>query len=581
MLDLPTATLRVPYIHKEDESDIKDIKKIKEENHNIKEIKEEDKNDIKEIEKIKEKEENDIRKIKKIKEEEENNNDIRNSDKTKENKESQDSLTDISKSSLSSTDASEEERYFQKLSSGDEKSSDDDFNVNFEAKIKKDRLISMRKSYASTGNIINSHQSPYDPVMRRSRNFQSRQNLLRSSIERNSFYYSMNSVKGKDDLSYRIRHSNSSLNIPTIEGNSRRVDDIRKLRKTFTSPHISDSNFSIYSDYTSTDTICSSMMSVGSSYSICDSCDNICESIIDLLEKKETRRFTEMENGHLKLIEYKQCPKWLTDNPYIISSYRPPCYSYKACYKSLFYVHNETGNIYTHLIGTVLFTLFYGFTAFQYIPSFKELDSLEITSIIMSVVGGFICMYFSSHFHLFSSHSLKVNRNWLTCDFIGIVSLIYTTGLPLSYYSFYCLPEFRVKYMAVSAIVGAVSLVSMLNPVFSKDEYRLIRSGLFLVLAISELLPIGYAIIFFKKSVLVNYLSLYFVIAGTSMYLLGLILYAKRIPEIYYPGKFDVWGHSHQLFHTLILLASVTFYVGIMKTVRAYNLDPSICTSLF
>jgi len=38
----------------------------------------------------------------------------------------------------------------------------------------------------------------------------------------------------------------------------------------------------------------------------------------------------------------------------------------------------------------------------------------------------------------------------------------------------------------------------MLNPVFSKDEYRLIRSGLFLILAISELLPIGYAILFFN-----------------------------------------------------------------------------------
>jgi len=352
MLDLPTATLRVPYIHKEDESDIKEIKKIKEEN-DIKEIRgikevesgiKEVENGIKEVEnvikEIKEVE-NDIKEIKEVE------NDIKEINKSKDDVESQDSLTDLSKSTLSSKSTSEEEKYFRKLSSGNEKSSDDDFDVNFEAKLKKDRLISMRKSYASTGNIKfnDSNLSPYDPIMRRSRNFQSRQNLLKSAIERNSHYYSMNSVKGKDDLSYRIRHSSSSMNIPTVEANIRRIDNIRKLRKTFTSPHISDSNFSLYSDYTSSDTICSSMMSVGSTYSICDSCDNICESIIDLLKKKETKHFTEMENGHLKLIEYNQCPKWLTDNPYIITSYRPPCYSYKACYKSLLYVHNETVNI--------------------------------------------------------------------------------------------------------------------------------------------------------------------------------------------------------------------------------------------
>jgi len=38
----------------------------------------------------------------------------------------------------------------------------------------------------------------------------------------------------------------------------------------------------------------------------------------------------------------------------------------------------------------------------------------------------------------------------------------------------------------------------MLNPVFSRDEYRLVRSGLFFLLAASELIPIAYALIFFN-----------------------------------------------------------------------------------
>ncbi|ORX78535.1 HlyIII-domain-containing protein [Anaeromyces robustus] len=435
-------------------------------------------------------------------------------------------------------------------------------------------LLNASKYYTSTNNLLLRYTSKTKKG--------SKQNLLRTTLEKNgenAEFYSLTNLKTDEDSGI-LKHSKSSLLIPSIEKNSREHIGIRKLRKTLTNPHLSDGSLdSLYSEFSgSTDSFCSSVAS--STYSICESCESICESVIDLLEKKDIKRFTEMENGHLKLITYNQCPKWLADNPYIITNYRPPCYSYLACAKSLLYIHNETGNIYTHLIGEVLFTIFYIVTAFQYIPSFKILESLEIAVITLSIIGGFTCMYFSSHFHLFSAHSLKVNRNWLTCDFIGIVSLIYTTGLPLSYYSFYCLHDFRVKYMAVSAIIGAVSLIAMFNPIFSRDEYRLIRSGLFLLLAITELIPIGYGLIKFNNDIVFNYLSFTYVATGSILYAIGLFLYAKRLPEKLYPGAFDVWGHSHQIFHSLILIASILFYIGIMKMVKAFNSDPTICTRM-
>jgi len=435
-------------------------------------------------------------------------------------------------------------------------------------------LLNLHKYYASTGNLLLRRLSKSSK--------KSKESLLRSTLEKNgenAEYYSLSSLKTDENIS-GLKHSKSSLLIPSTEGNSREFNSgIRKLRKTLTNPQLSDASLdSLYSDFGSTDSFCSSVAS--SSYSICESCESICESVIDLLEKKDMKRFTEMENGHLKLITYNQCPKWLADNPYIITNYRPPCYSYYACIKSLLYIHNETGNIYTHLVGEVLFTIFYIVTAFQYIPSFKILESLEIAVISLSVIGGFTCMYFSSHFHLFSAHSLKVNRNWLTCDFVGIISLIYTTGLPLSYYSFYCLNDFRVKYMAVSAIIGAISLISMFNPIFSKDEYRLIRSGLFLILSLIELIPIGYGLIKYESDIVFNYLSFVYVTVGSLLYCIGLVLYAKRIPEKYYPGLFDIWGHSHQIFHSLILIASIVFYIGIMKMVKAFNSDENICTRM-
>lgn len=41
-----------------------------------------------------------------------------------------------------------------------------------------------------------------------------------------------------------------------------------------------------------------------------------------------------------------------------------------------------------------------------------------------------------------------------------------------------------------------------------------------------------------------------------------------RIPERFQPGKYDVWGSSHQIFHVLILFAAMSHLTGL---IRAYE----------
>ncbi|KAF3048800.1 hypothetical protein E8E11_001705 [Didymella keratinophila] len=47
---------------------------------------------------------------------------------------------------------------------------------------------------------------------------------------------------------------------------------------------------------------------------------------------------------------------WQQDNAYITSGYRPQSNSYAKSWKSLLYIHNETVNIYTHLLGALAFS---------------------------------------------------------------------------------------------------------------------------------------------------------------------------------------------------------------------------------
>jgi hypothetical protein len=45
---------------------------------------------------------------------------------------------------------------------------------------------------------------------------------------------------------------------------------------------------------------------------------------------------------------------------------------------------------------------------------------------------------------------------------------------------------------------------------------------------------------------------------------LGVATYACRVPERWFPGKFDIFGHSHQLWHLAVVLAAWVHYLAIM-----------------
>lgn len=47
-----------------------------------------------------------------------------------------------------------------------------------------------------------------------------------------------------------------------------------------------------------------------------------------------------------------QCFK---DNDFLERGHRPPLPSFRACFKSIFRIHTETGNIWTHMLGCVAF----------------------------------------------------------------------------------------------------------------------------------------------------------------------------------------------------------------------------------
>jgi channel protein (hemolysin III family) len=47
---------------------------------------------------------------------------------------------------------------------------------------------------------------------------------------------------------------------------------------------------------------------------------------------------------------------------------------------------------------------------------------------------------------------------------------------------------------------------------------------------------------------------------GGAIYIIGAGIYVARVPERCKPGKFNVFGHSHQLFHFCVVTACIIHY---------------------
>jgi adiponectin receptor len=88
---------------------------------------------------------------------------------------------------------------------------------------------------------------------------------------------------------------------------------------------------------------------------------------------------------------------------------------------------------------------------------------------------------------------------------------------------------------------------------------------MFVCFGLSGVVPVVHGLILHGWQYLEDRMSLSWVIAHGLMYVIGAFLYAARWPERSFPGRFDIWGSSHQIFHLFVVLAAGTHLYGMGK----------------
>ena len=400
--------------------------------------------------------------------------------------------------------------------------------------------------------------------------------------------------------------------------------------------------------------------------------------------------------SELRLGTYEEAPKYIQDNEYIKRGYLLNCNTFKKTLRSLLMLHNESVNVWSHLIGAIFFffliwytTIFitnlqtqisnirsdassvankakelkeqspilmnniynsmkeieknfkyYNYVTKVYIESFNKINDLyaelknyttpviksfyktleeyyqyfieAVTSVKEEIIdlikldssitsehqsdldtdfnlnleerkkkelarwplyiiifAAIICLSFSATFHLFGVMNEKYMNILNRFDYGGISLLISGSCYPPYYYFFYYSALFKYLYLILITVFGVGTFVYSLPDDFNKPQRRCLRGTLFLIFGLCTGVPILH-MAFFGKYIEgygddITLLNWYL---GGISYIIGALFYIMRFPEKKFPGKFDFFGASHQIFHVLVFFGALFHFMG---SLEAYN----------
>lgn len=277
-----------------------------------------------------------------------------------------------------------------------------------------------------------------------------------------------------------------------------------------------------------------------------------------------------------RVFHISKVPLWMQWDPYISYGYRTQLNSFRECFRSLFYVHNESVNIWSHTLPGLYFLallLAIDYWALE-LPFQAPLpDIIAIQSYVAATAG---CLFFSvslyvnfiialrsillilqAVFHTTSAHSPEVATAFLKLDYLGIILSISATCISTAYFALHSDPTFQFVYISLTALCAVIVFWITLDPrmdganagfwrkaipslVISGRELTSYRATVFFVLAASGLAPILH-VAFAEGSAGFLRIPVGNIVLTCTSYAVGTTIYVIRFPEKYWMDRFDLF----------------------------------------
>ncbi|KAF7574864.1 membrane protein hemolysin III [Pyrenophora tritici-repentis] len=262
------------------------------------------------------------------------------------------------------------------------------------------------------------------------------------------------------------------------------------------------------------------------------------------------------------LIHYEDLPEPWRVNPHILKGYRFKEGKW-ACVRSIFGLHNELINIWTHLLGFIMVLAI----AFYFYPSSTNFSMSTKADIFIAAVFFFAackCLACSTIWHTMNSISHQTLLERFACvDYTGISLLVAASIMTTEYAAFYCEPVSRWSYMCITALLGIGGVILPWHPTFNRADMAWLRVVFYCSLALTGFLPFGQ--LAYTRGV--EWAQYFYAPVTKSLlvYVTGACLYASKTPERFFPGFFDYIGCSHNIWHVAVL-GGIIFHYMAMQT---------------
>ncbi|KAK3364563.1 mPR-like GPCR protein [Lasiosphaeria hispida] len=258
-----------------------------------------------------------------------------------------------------------------------------------------------------------------------------------------------------------------------------------------------------------------------------------------------------------RLLSYHDIPKWLGSNDYLLSGYRAPSGSVLASLASTLYFNNETVNIYSHLIGGLVFLLLPIYFNMAFDPPLA--DSIVVTIYLEGVA---ICFLLSALYHVLDNHSPGISKLFNHLDHLGIVVLMWGASIAAIRYGFLCNFHLQVVYWTLMSCAAGACAAATFLPQFQARPWRV---AAFISLGLTGVVFVTHGLLIFGWEAQSRRMSLSWMAGMALCNLIGAFAFATRVPERWVPYTFDILGCSHQILHIAVMVAACLHFTALIK----------------
>ena len=260
---------------------------------------------------------------------------------------------------------------------------------------------------------------------------------------------------------------------------------------------------------------------------------------------------------------------------FIHAHYRS-AHGYRACLASVFSCHNQTLNVWTHLLGLGYFVCAAADAARRLSARGAALPEAAVTAAFFA--GCILQMAASAAYHIFGSGAGDARPGraggaarhaaFLKADLLGIAVMIAGAFVFGLFHGFVCAPFKSAFYMVtVAALLLTASALSLVDNVCALRAQERARTAAYSLCVLFGGVPVieWYVTEGVTLPERIRWLWLRACAAMFGFYGLGLVFFVTRFPERWAPGRFDLVGASHQLWHACVWAAGAAWAHGMLE----------------